>query len=644
MADSVSGLSGTGGGDMMRLVGLATGMDIDGMVRKMMLAEEAKVDKVKQQKQAVLWKQEIYQDIIKDIKDLQNSYFDVSNPESFVKSSKYYNVFEANGIDENILSVSGSIGAVAGKYTVNVSKLATKATIEGSKLTEGTTLSKKLSELDGTMGDSQDITLNYSGTSKTITLTKDMTLDQALSKINSETGGKVTAKFSELTGKVTFQTSDTGNTSKLSISSDIKAFGMTGNFYNGIEGTALAANPSLDTTMETLGFANGATKALTLNFGSGDLSINISSSDKVSDVVNLIKAKDPNLDSSFDETTKKFKIWTKDNASLQVSDGISELGIANGANGNMAIGSDAVVKITPPGSSTAIDVTKSGNTFTIDNVEYKLTDLGETSFTLTEDTQKLYDKIDGFIKKYNAVVDKIQTRLTEKKDLNYKPLTDAQKKEMKEEEIKAWEDRAKKGILKGDNNLQTILSDLRSAFMTGVEGVTLSVGKYGSNSIGIDTASWQDNGKMSIVDPQKLKESISKYGNEFIKLFNKSFVPDDAYNNEADETKKAAYKLKNQGIFQRIDDILTKNVGIVKTSLNNAILTKYANKQQDFSMYGTSSTNTLPDQIYRKDNLIKTMTSKLAEKENRLYNQFARLESAMNNYNSQSSWLAQQFS
>jgi len=68
VTDSISGLTGAGGGSMMRITGMATGLDVDAMVKKMMLGEQAKVDKVAQERQTIVWKQEAYQDIIKDIK------------------------------------------------------------------------------------------------------------------------------------------------------------------------------------------------------------------------------------------------------------------------------------------------------------------------------------------------------------------------------------------------------------------------------------------------------------------------------------------------------------------------------------------------------------------------------------------------
>ncbi|WP_406547961.1 flagellar cap protein FliD N-terminal domain-containing protein [Clostridium ljungdahlii] len=68
------GSTGAGGGNMIRLTGLSSGLDVDAVVKKMMAGEQTKLDKAQQDQQTTQWKQEAYQDIIKNIKDLQSSF------------------------------------------------------------------------------------------------------------------------------------------------------------------------------------------------------------------------------------------------------------------------------------------------------------------------------------------------------------------------------------------------------------------------------------------------------------------------------------------------------------------------------------------------------------------------------------------
>lgn len=665
MADSISGLTGAGGGSLMRITGMATGLDIDGMVKKMMLAEQAKVDKVVQEKQAIVWKQEIYQDIIKDIKDLQDTFFDVSDGDNYVKSSSYFSSADVtvNSADVTAISATAAAGAKVGTYSISFGgdgHLSTAAKIDGrvglvsgsinvENWNKGTGLEAK--KISFSINGGSDETITLEDTHADINSLK----DDINAKIALNDNLKDKVQVVVINDKIQFQALGNNN---IKISSTTVT-----NDLNNLTGKSVS--PNMNTTMGDLGLTTTKTFKFNYNGATTDTSIEITKEDKISDIINKISnATNGEVKGSFSELTGKFTLETSKTGaaqSIKIIEGeLSQLGLKDGTDTSAAKdddpdsdpditrGKDAVAYITPPGG-TAVKVTKSTNNFTIDGISYNLLDKKDSSFTVVQNTQKLYDKIDGFLKKYNAIVDKIQTRLTEKKDLNYKPLTDTQKKEMKDDEIKAWEERAKKGVLKNDNNLQNLLSDLRSSFMTAVDGVSLKIGKYGTDAIGIDTGDPKDGGKINISNSEKLKNAIAQHGAELMNLFNKSFVADDAYNNitgtseEDKKTKQQEYKFQHQGIFQRLDDILVKNVGYAKTIVNSAILTKYANKQEDFSMFGASGSNTLPDQIYRKDNKIKELNLKIKDKENALYQQFARLETVMNNYNSQSSWLAQQF-
>ena len=229
-------------------------------------------------------------------------------------------------------------------------------------------------------------------------------------------------------------------------------------------------------------------------------------------------------------------------------------------------------------------VTKSTNNFTIDGMNYSLSSVSATDATVNvgTDTQQVYDKIKGFIDKYNTVVDDIQTKLTEKKDPNYKPLTDTQKSSMSASQITAWETKAKVGILRNDNNLQNMLNDLRSAFTTAVSNTGLSLGNYGSNSFGIDTSSdYTKPGHIDIVDPLKLQAAISTNSDQILKMFTNVSSATDGSTSYNSSTQQ----YQEDGIFTRIKNILQTNVGYTNTTLNSAILTSYANKQYDYSSY-----------------------------------------------------------
>lgn len=545
--------------NVLRITGMATGLDVDSIVEKLMQAEQVKVDKVKQQQQIIEWKQEAYQDIIKDIKDLQSSFFDAASSEKNILSSSNFAGFNVTGGNSAVANITAGAGAQVGTYNVVVTSLASGAGI--SNTLSGKTLSTKLTDID-TISNTDlkgNITLNLkvNGGSTVIPITlnntaEDKTIGDLVNAINNQGSGNVKASFSELTGKFSLTTASTGDTTSLTI----------------------------DTGTTT----------------------------DLSKVIGFV-ATDSNADGATDSG------W---NVTSSTSDGV--IGTAqtiNSANTDLTIN--------------GIPVNKSTNNFTIDGINYNLSGAGTSTITVGADNDKVYDKIKSFIDKYNVIVDKIQTKLTEKKNLSYKPLTDAQKEAMKDTEITTWETKAKQGVLRDDDNLKKMLNDLRSAFLTPVDGTSFSMVKYGSNSIGLDFGSDKNKPQhIDITDSSKLKQAIAIKGDEILKFFTNVSTSTDA------DTANS-----ENGVLTRVKQVLENNVGKTNISYNNAILTKYANKQDDFSINGTSGSNTLPNQIYQKQQLIDQLNKSLSKKQENYYQKFAKLESAMNTLNSQQASLSQ---
>src|SRR5690606_350529 len=112
---------------------------------------------------------------------------------------------------------------------------------------------------------------------------------------------------------------------------------------------------------------------------------------------------------------------------------------------------------------------------------------------VTSDPTKAVELIKGFVEKYNDLLDKLNAKLSEKREYDYEPLTDLQKEAMTEDEIKRWEEKAKSGLLSGDNILRSIVTGFRNAMIGAVEdaGMTLA-------DIGIKSNSWVDRGKLYI--------------------------------------------------------------------------------------------------------------------------------------------------
>jgi flagellar hook-associated protein 2 len=405
------------------------------------------------------------------------------------------------------------------------------------------------------------------------------------------------------------------------------------------EGSVLASNTAKASLLSSLGLTADTTINITYNGTTKP--VTIKATDTIENVIqNISDTTSGNVVAKFSELTKKFTIQTSATGSsntLSIDKNIAELGLNN----NIAAvnGVDAVLKITPPGSGPAVDVTKSTNNFTIDGVSYSLSRPGTTTnITVSSNTQKAFDKIKGFIDKYNEIVDKITDKITEKKQYTYKPLTDDEKKAMEAEDIKKWEEKAKEGLLKNDSSLQNMLSSMRSAFFQGVEGAGVTLKDLGLNT----SADYTQKGKIvfdtSLGGEQKLKDMLATRGEQVAKLFMQTSTKQPSYSPDL-STSQRQDRSSDQGIFQRLNDILQDNVRTTRNSGGKkGLLIEKAGIKGDF----TEFSSLLYNQIKDKDKIIATLSSKLADKETRYYTQFSKLEQAMNSLNSQSSWLAQQ--
>ena len=135
-----------------------------------------------------------------------------------------------------------------------------------------------------------------------------------------------------------------------------------------------------------------------------------------------------------------------------------------GETGGYAVteGQDAIVAVRYAGSSEVVELTRGSNSFSIDGLN--VTAKGEFGYTdgvLSTDpddavtfetnvsSEKMVSAISDMVKEYNEILELVNSQLSTRPDNDYFPLTDEQKKDMSESEIKLWEEKAKAGILFG---------------------------------------------------------------------------------------------------------------------------------------------------------------------------------------------------
>ena len=288
------------------------------------------------------------------------------------------------------------------------------------------------------------------------------------------------------------------------------------------------------------------------------------------------------------------------------------------SNAVKANGSDCKATITKDGKTYEVVGNKTNN-ITLDGVTFKFNNVTKEDAQITgkADVTKVKENIVKFVNDYNKLMEKLNTLITEKRDKSYMPLTDAQKKEMSESEIELWEKKVKEGQLSRDSDLTRIRNAMKSTMSSLVGGTSSSL-----KSIGITPVSDYNgtkNGTFTI-DEDKLTSALESNMEDVMKLFVSTGT-------DKDESDK--------GLLQKL-----KSIFDTETQTNKGSLIKKA------GMVGssTASNNTLSKQITKYEEKISRMQTIFSSKQQALYTKYSRLETLMNNLNSQSNYLTSMLS
>ena len=482
---------------MSRITGLATGLDVDAVVKETMQAYRTQIDTVGQEKALVELQQTMYREVITECRDFYNKYFDIGKSDSLLLSKNWVTTkFESSN---PAVTVTGGSNAEAANYTVevrNLAKVATK-TIEKSALE--------------TMN-----TINING------------VDISLS-------GTVDEKIK------TIENSINGNNSSLTSDENEK-----------LKKSGLVAKYSE--------FSNGLVISTTEMGQNAEFELN---------------------------GTKYFG----ENADVTITDG----------NGR-------------PYRITSFEK----NECTIDGVTFKFNNITGTvpaQITGKTDTTAVKDNIVHFVNDYNKLIVKLNTLTSEKRNRDYMPLTDAQKKEMSEKEIELWEAKVKQGQLSRDSDLTRICNSMKKAMRDLVTGVSGDLEKFGIKPVA--DYSGNNNGTFSI-DEDKLNSALENNIEDVKNIF---------ISNGKD--------YKEKGIVYRLKEILDN-----ETQKSSSSLLQKAGMEGS----ATASNNTLSRKITAYEKRIKELESNFARREQALYSKYATLETMMNNLNAQMSSLSSMFS
>lgn len=185
----------------MRISGLASGMDIDSMVKQLMDAQRVPLTKLQQKKTQAEWKRADYTTMYNSIKDFKTLVADY-------KLSKTVNAQKAASTNEAVATATANGAAATVNHTLAVAKLAEGANITSGALGSAADKTSLATQFAGNASlPASDFTLKING--KDVTVKVGESINQMVSNINNS-GAGVKAVYDSNTDRIFISTNTTG--------------------------------------------------------------------------------------------------------------------------------------------------------------------------------------------------------------------------------------------------------------------------------------------------------------------------------------------------------------------------------------------------------------------------------------------------
>ncbi len=461
----------------------------------------------------------------------------------------------------------------------------------------------------------------------------DATLKQVIDTVNNSDAG-VTMSYSSLSDKMTVVRDDTG------AGLDITMSDTSGNLLSSLFGTG---NSVATTMTDPLGrdeliAPEGTDLTVSFDMGSSEyppLSINLagkSMSQVVEELEELIRENQspPEANVNYDPETGRLTITgvasapvlitgTNPEATAKLAEmfGASEVSLGAEAPtlGNKVEGQNAIVSIN--GSETERNV----NDFEVSGLSIELKETNwdgnpatkpeSTNINVEQDIDAVVEGVLSFVNEYNKIVEELYDLTNEPTTYkDFPPLTTEQKNEMTDNEIALWEERAKEGLLRNDDIINDVLQDMRTTMYSKPEGAEFALYEFGIST----TENWREGGIL-VVDETMLREMVQKNPDELEKLF-------------TDE---------EGGLANALDEIIDNAARQSSASPGSLVSTAGYEGMAD-------SQFTIGREIESIEERIEQLERTYEMEHDRYWSEFNAMEQIIANMNSQSSWLASQFS
>ncbi|MDX8288943.1 flagellar hook-associated protein 2 [Metabacillus indicus] len=591
---------------MVRIGGLASGMDIDSLVADLMKAERMPLDKLKQNKQVLEWQRDGYREMNSLLFSFRNAAFDM-------KLTSNYRARTTNSSNADRVTATATSAASQASYSISkVDQLATAATkvnagaisASGQKVDP----SKALQDIKDSFANTnfnwqtgtvknQTVTAAADGTSFKLTLET----GQVLKNIDKDAIIKVDGKsFKLVTGTPQAGEAALDTDGNLTFGETIK------------KGSVIKADYVIESTDQYFSFdmqTHTSTGIKKENFL-------IQGTESLNSVFTKINSSSLGVTALYDSFSDKITLTRKETGDFNKAGNeiITSAGFLNNVlrfgSGTETGGQNAKFTIN------GLETERTSNTFEMSGVTFTLKNTftaadPPVSINVTNDTNAVFDNIKKFVTLYNETIAKIQTKTDETRYRDYQPLSDEEREALSDKQQEQWDEKAKSGMLRKDSILTSALSQMRTDFYSTLSSASGTSFTHLSN-IGITTSmNYREGGKL-IIDEAKLKKAIEENPDGVEKLFT------------------------SNGPTSGEKGIITNLYDNLKTTMDklNAKAGTSSSTSQQF---------TIGRNLSSIDNQITRFEDRLTQVEDRYWAQFTAMEKAIQRSNEQMSYLMQQF-
>lgn len=581
-----------------RVMGLASGMDIDTIIKDLMKAERVPLNKMKQEQTLLEWKRDAFREINTQIFNFKNTMFDYT-------LSKNYRTKYVTSTNETFISAVASNNAIIGSYAIEVKQMATAATLISGKLSTDETidLSQKIEDFlpqdyewkSGKIHSQQIIVQERTNTVK-------LSLDEGTQiidgKMNVFINGKIYEVVTSADNLQEHQVYFNQETEELTFGKELS------------EKTRIAVEFATEAPPEeSESFLSFSITSYTKEGKQQTMHFFIKQGETLDGVMKKISQSALGVTMFYDNFNNQMVLTMNETGNLNRNG--AEISVSGDFLTDFLKFSDEQGAKYIEGKNArfiinGLETERFSNTFEMNGVTFTIKGITEQPVYLqvNHDYDTIMENIKSFVEKYNEIVEMIEEKLRETRYRDYLPLTDEEREKLTDKQQEQWEEKARSGLLRHDPILSRFITELRMALSSPVDHPEQNTGFRSLADIGITTTSDYMSAKLEI-NETKLREVIEKNPDAIARLFN-------AEGNSDNE----------KGIARRLHSIANATE---KEIAEHAGKGTYQNHQF-----------TLGRQLMRIEDDIERFENRLKMIEDRYYRQFRRMELAIQRANNQS--------